>query len=144
MKLAPQEMEALVAKARNAQLSCAEKLAAMPIVELCRIYNGAGPAWLKESARKKLTNWLREFAPAFVGHDVAYDESDGKLDSFERANKYLYDDCVKLANHNHPWWSWRRYVGRAKALAVYEAVELLGYVQWLACYNRRKDLGRVA
>lgn len=144
MKLTPPEMEALVAKARDAKLSCAVHIASLPIAELCRIYNGAGPEWLSDSARKKLTHWLREFAPAIVGHDVAYEESDGKLDSFERANKYLYDDCVKLANYNHPWWSWRRYVGRAKALAVYEAVELLGWVQWLACYNRRKDLGRVA
>ena len=85
---------------------------------LAELYNGCGPEWLQAQIREKLTRRLAIFEPAFLIHDTDFASSDGSTFAFAQANDRLEMNCLRLANHTYPWYSWRRYRARLAALEI--------------------------
>ena len=54
-----------------------EFLAQFTEEQLADGYNGIGPEFLGEAARKKVSEFLNIFRPAAVGHDLRNEMSDG-------------------------------------------------------------------
>ena len=86
--------------------------------EIAATYNGCGPAWFPTLAREKLTKLLGLFEPAFLIHDSDFEHADGSTFDFSQANDRLELNCLKLAAHAYPWYSWRRYRARLAALEI--------------------------
>lgn len=132
-----EEIEALIARAQEAELEGLGWLARFSLDEIAREYNGIGPEWAGEKCRDWSTRKFRIFEPAAVLHDMRNAVSDGTDDGFIYANREFLNNCLKLANHNYPWYSWRRYRARATAFALYEFVNGPGgYVAWQQAHER--------
>lgn len=86
--------------------------------EIAATYNGCGPAWFPTLAREKLTKLLGLFEPAFMIHDSDFEHADGSTFDFSQANDRLELNCLKLAAHAYPWYSWRRWRARLAALEI--------------------------
>lgn len=86
--------------------------------EIAATYNGCGPAWFPTLAREKLTKLLGLFEPAFMIHDSDFEHADGSTFDFSQANDRLELNCLKLAAHAYPWYSWRRWRAQAAAIEI--------------------------
>lgn len=135
------KIEALLVEANAAGLEGLGWLSQFPIETLAREYNGIGPEWAGAALREKATGKLAIFEAAALIHDLRNFESDGSDDGFIFANREFLANCLKLANHHYPWYSWRRYRARAVAFALYEFVSGAGgYIAWQQAHQRRTDL----
>lgn len=106
---------------------------------LCREYNGIGPEWAGEEARRFVTRHAALFEPAALIHDMRNYESDGTRFGFNFANMEFHENCLKLADAAYPWWSWRRYRARLAAHVFYDFVRGEGgWKAWRECCERRK------
>ena len=107
----------------------------VPFNRLLAAYNGTGPEFLPERIRAKLDKIAEPFLPAVMVHDIDFTFSDGTVESFNRANDRLLENCVKCALDAHPWHSWRRYALFAKAFAIYRACCKFGWKAWTDAYT---------
>ena len=131
----------LINEAKAADLEGIDFLWHLDHATIEREYNGIGPEWAGPAIREKATDKLALFEPAALIHDLRNYESDGSEDGFIFANREFLDNCLKLANHAYPWWSWRRYRARAVAFALYEFVQGAGgWIAWQQCAE--KNLSR--
>ena len=101
-------------------------------------YNGIGPEFLPVAVREKVSKWLHVFEPAALIHDARNHVSDGTWTGFLLANKEFRANCLKLADWNYPWYSWRRYRARAVAIVLFDFVsaENFGWRAWLEAHER--------
>ena len=113
----------------------------MPLEVLASAYNGTGPEFLPQKIRDMLDAACRPFLPAVMIHDVDYTFSDGSEESFRRANRRFFWNCIICANNAYPYHNWRRYALYIKAWAMYRAVSnpKFGWVAWIQAYNKRKE-----
>ena len=122
MKYTAEEIEKLIATARDAKLEGVELLNADPEA-LAVKYNGIGPESWPEEWRDIITKGLRYFAPAALIHDLRYSYADGSRFQFKFANVEFHNNCMKLMRHNVPWWRFlKRFAVAGVALGCYEAV----------------------
>ena len=106
---------------------------------LCREYNGIGPEWAGEAARRKLTEHLAIFEPAALIHDMRNYRSDGSRFGFNFANLEVWDNCVKLVKSTYPWWTLKHWRARAVARLAFDFVSGPGgWKAWQDCYERRQ------
>lgn len=132
-----EQIERLLEEARAARLEGLDWLARFSLEEIAREYNGIGPEWAGEKCREWSTRKFRIFEPAAVLHDMRNAVSDGSDDGFVFANREFLANCLTLANHAYPWYSWKRYRARATAFALYEFVSSVGgYVAWQQAHER--------
>lgn len=131
------EIEALIARAQEAELDGLGWLAQFDLETVAREFNGIGPEWAGAKARGVATYLLALFEPAALVHDLRNYVSDGTEASFHYANQEFLLNCFKLADHAYPWYSWRRYRARFVAQALYDFVESPGgWRAWRDCYER--------
>ena len=99
---------------------------------LKKAYNGAGPDWMASPLRKIISWFLRTFAVAVLIHDWDYDNSNGTVTDFARANIRFYQNCIILINakYNHWWLTPIKYYATGKAGLAYLSVEDFGWVAW--------------
>ena len=102
---------------------------------LCREYNGIGPEWAGAKVRDKVTKYLAVFEPAALIHDMRYAHADGTMLAWQMANREFFTNCTILADATYPWYSWRRYIARAAAHALYDAISTVG---GLAAYAKAR------
>ena len=104
-----------------------------PIGKLKEIYNGAGPDWLPEYFRKKLTEYFWFFEAPFLEHDFSFECSDKSKEGFEAANRRLYLNSQKLIANRYSWWRSPIVKARrhAQAFAIYRACARFGWSAWL-------------
>lgn len=132
-------IDALVRAAVVAELDGCDFLASFDYEELAREYNGIGPEWLPEKWRAKASDYLELFAPAALIHDMRFAQSDGTNHGFVCANMEFRDNCLKLADAAHPWYSWKRYRARAVALILFDCVASPGgWMSWADCNAKGK------
>lgn len=93
-------------------------------------YNGIGPQLLSDDKRKKLSKYLKLFAPAALVHDMRYEVGDGSRAAFNYANMEFRENCIKLAKFEYGILNWRRYRAYLVAEALFAAVA--SEVGWLA------------
>ena len=125
------EIDALMTTAVEAGLDGLDFMARFTYEQLAAGYNGCGPEWMLGECRDKLTVYLAVFEPAFLIHDMRTEKSDGSRERFAEANNELLRNCLALADHAYPWYSWRRYRAHAAAFAIFEACDSqLGFVAW--------------
>ena len=117
-----EEIEALIARAREAGLNGLGILESFTLEEIQAAYNGIGPEWAGANARDWVTAHLDLFAPAALIHDLRYTRSDGSVNMFDFANWEFLTNCRRLADHAYPWYSWRRYRARLVADALHDFV----------------------
>ena len=123
--------------AHEAKLDGLDFLARFSYATLVHEYNGIGPEWAGDKIRDWSTARFFIFEPAALIHDLRNYESDGSEDGFIFANREFLDNCLKLANHAYPWYSWRRYRARAVAFALYEFVQGAGgWIAWQQCADK--------
>lgn len=76
--------------------------------ELVAIYNGTGPEWMSEKARKVLDTLSKDLLPAVLIHDVEF-HIGGSRTNFYFVNERLRHNCIVLAKSKYGWWRPRRY-----------------------------------
>lgn len=116
-------------RAVRASLLSAEKLAEYTDAQLAEIYNGCGPAWMPALGRALLTRTLRWFEPAFLIHDVEFEQG-GPWEDFVLSNARLGSNCARLARLKCPWWNPRRYLLLWQARRIRQACEDFGWSAW--------------
>lgn len=132
-----EQIKMLLEDARAAELEGLGWLAQFSLEEIAREYNGIGPEWSGEKCREWSTRKFKIFEPAAVLHDMRNAVADGTEDGFNFANREFLANCLKLANHAYPWYSWKRYRARAVAFALYEFVSGPGgYVAWQQAHQK--------
>ena len=103
--------------------------------EVKEIFNGAGPDYLPDWSRWILSFFLRLFMAAFVVHDWEYEYSDKTRRGFQKSNKRLLKNMLKILNIEYPlrdWWAYPlRIFWRGKAFLAYEACRQGGWSAWL-------------
>ncbi|MCP3966813.1 MAG: hypothetical protein GY750_16135 [Lentisphaerae bacterium] len=107
----------------------------LSVKELSSIYNGAGPDWIGDWGREKLTSRLDLFEAAFLVHDFEYACSDHTEEGFEEANKRMWQNMRKIIFGIYSWhkisdWDNIAY-WLVKAFAAYRACARLGWSAWL-------------
>ena len=129
---------ALIETALHVELEGAEWANRYGLAWLSDAYNGIGPEFLPVAVREKVSKWLHVFEPAALIHDARNHVSDGTWTGFLHANKEFRSNCLKLADWNYPWYSWRRYRARAVAVALFEFVSAdnFGWRAWLDAHER--------
>lgn len=75
--------------------------------ELCKIYNGAGPERWSQSFRDIVTKCIWLLKPSILIHDVMFHESDGTLESFQKANEYFQKNNERLVIERYPLATWK-------------------------------------
>ena len=132
-----EQIKMLLEDARSAELEGLGWLAQFSLEEIAREYNGIGPEWSGEKCREWSTRKFKIFEPAAVLHDMRNAVSDGTEDGFNFANREFLANCLKLANHAYPWYSWKRYRARAVAFALYEFVSGPGgWAAWSEAHQK--------
>ncbi len=116
-------------EAAEAALLSANRLEAYTDEELAAIYKGCGPEWMPQAGRALLTRALRWFEPAFLIHDVEFEEG-GRWEEFVLANARLGSNCARLARLKCPWWNPRRYLLLWQARRIRQACEDFGWSAW--------------
>lgn len=125
------EVEDLITQALVLNLYGVENLCDLDAEEIARFYNGCGPAWLPDAARKKLTEYFAIFAPAFMLHDCRFEFSDNTRCGFNAANTELEYNLRKIAKAKYGFLNWRRYRALAAAEVLVAACERFGYSAWV-------------
>lgn len=130
-----------IGNAWNIGLYGAEWFARLGVSEVASACNGAGPEWMSQSMRDKLTAFLDIFFPAFCIHDCrfVYDNNGGR-GAFDAANEELRLNCILLADDKYGWYDPRRYVWRHRARLVYIACKDFGWSAWRDAYGESKKL----
>ena len=122
MKYTAEEIEKLIATARDANLEGVELLNGDPEA-IAVMYNGIGPEEWPEEWRRAITRCFNLFQPAALIHDLRFTYASGTRRDFNYANVEFHNNCLKLARHSIPWWRvLRRFLADGSALAFYEAV----------------------
>ena len=123
----------LIATAADARLDGLDFIGGFSFAELEQGYNGIGPEFLLAAVRDWITKHLEIFEPAALIHDMRFTVSDGTRASFLAANDEFRRNCLKLADHAHPWYSWKRYRARAVAQILFDFVssDNTGWKAWI-------------
>ncbi|MCP3967667.1 MAG: hypothetical protein GY750_12305 [Lentisphaerae bacterium] len=103
--------------------------------ELAAMYNGAGPDWLGDWGRERLTSRLDLFEAAFLVHDFEYTCSDHTEEGFDDANKRMWQNMRKIIFGIYSWhrisdWDNIAY-WLVKAFTAYRACARLGWSAWM-------------
>ena len=101
-------------------------------------YNGCGPEWMGADLRRRLTQRLAIYEPAFLIHDNDFHCSDGTRESFDAANDRLEHNCLTVANATYPYDGEQlpRLKARNEALLIGEACRHLAWAAWRECHER--------
>ncbi|MCP3967198.1 MAG: hypothetical protein GY750_19135 [Lentisphaerae bacterium] len=103
--------------------------------ELSAMYNGAGPDWLGDWGRERLTSRLDLFEAAFLIHDFEYACSDHTEEGFEEANNRMWQNMRKIIFAVYSWRKISNWDNIAywlvKAFAAYRACARLGWSTWM-------------
>ncbi|MCP3967532.1 MAG: hypothetical protein GY718_14480, partial [Lentisphaerae bacterium] len=75
----------------------------LSVKELSSIYNGAGPDWLGEWGRERLTSRLDLFEAAFLVHNFEYTCSDHTEEGFDDANNRMWKNMLKIIFGIYSW-----------------------------------------
>lgn len=116
-------------KAEQLKLSGYECLQHYSDYSLYEIYNGAGPERWPEFARVLLTEILDLFEPAFLLHDVGFNESKGERSKWIEENRMCEENMSRIITNEYPVFAWNfaynwlmRRRWKAKALLVSAAL----------------------
>ena len=111
-------------------------------------YNGCGPERWPKELREKLDDVTMIFAPAFLVHDLDFEQSDGTEDKMCEANERLHRNTRRIVRWRYPFWTWRMFrlsyrLQRARAVALMVAINLatndvLTRQAWLESNARRQ------
>ena len=135
-----QEIEELVKKAVLAELDGVDFIQEFDDETLRREYNGIGPEWVGEAARRKLTEHLAIFEPAALIHDMRNYKSDGTRYCFNFANFEFWGNCVKLVKTTYPWWTLKHWRARAVARLAFDFVSGPGgWKAWMDSFRKNLD-----
>lgn len=134
----PKSVLEIRADAIRLRLDGYDRVARLTVERLASVYNGCGPEFLPDAARKALDRFTTVFAPAVMVHDVDFAASDGRQRAFQAANDRLLRNCIACAEDAEPWHSWRRYALVFEAFLLYRACVKFGWMAWLSAYNKRK------
>lgn len=126
------EIDALLKAAAESGLEGLDFAADFDYEEIAAGYNGIGAEFLPAAVRDRITRYLALFEPAALIHDLRTDSSDGSRERFLAANDEFRRNCLKLANHAYPWYSWKRYRARAAAQVLFDFVsaDSFGWKAW--------------
>ena len=125
------EIDELLKIAAAANLEGLDFLSQFTYDQLADGYNGIGPQLLSDDKRKKLSKYLKLFAPAALVHDMRYEVGDGSRAAFNYANMEFRENCIKLAEFEYGILNWRRYRAYLVAEALFAAVASeVGWVAW--------------
>ena len=134
-----EEIDELLKIAVEAGLDGLDFLSQFSYAQLADGYNGIGPEFLPPGIREKVTKYLAIFEPAALIHDMRNHVGDGTRRGFNFANIEFRENCLKLANHAYPWYSWRRYRARAVAFILFDFVQgQPGWVAWCEASRKHK------
>jgi len=129
------EIETMIALATAAKLEGAESL--LDTERVRRVCNGIGPAWAPQTVR----DILNRFAPPLVVtswiHDLDYDTGGAEADRIA-ADDRMYHNGLKVANFLFPWWHYKRYRYRRRALELRAALAIGGEAAF-TYINKKKD-----
>ena len=134
-----EEITELLGIAKAANLDGLDFLAQFTEEQLADGYNGIGPEFLGEAARKKVSEFLSIFQPAAVGHDLRNEMSDGTREGFKYANEEFLRNCLKLADYYYKDKDARRHLrarAAARILYCFVSAENFGWRAWLEAKER--------
>lgn len=134
-----EEITELLGIAKAANLDGLDFLAQFTEEQLADGYNGIGPEFLGEAARKKVSEFLNIFRPAAVGHDLRNEMSDGTREGFKYANEEFLRNCLKLADYYYKDKDARRHLrarAAARILYCFVSAENFGWRAWLEAKER--------
>jgi len=125
----------LLSEIKYYHLSVPEYFETLTLDYIVENYNGTGPDWLPAKKRKILDWTLDVFAPAVLIHDMEFSASNKTRAGFNRANKRLFKNCIKIINVLFPVYNpfdWiKRMIWYGKAYLVYRACCRFGFSAWL-------------
>lgn len=106
--------------------------------DLSARYNGCGPEWMGADLRRRLTQRLALYEPAFLIHDNEFYCSDGTRASFDAANDRLEHNCLTIANATYPYDGRQlpRLKARNEALLIGESCRHFAWAAWSECHER--------
>ena len=134
-----EEITELLGIAKAANLDGLDFLAQFTEEQLADGYNGIGPEFLGEAARKKVSEFLNIFRPAAVGHDLRNEMSDGTREGFKYANDEFLRNCLKLADYYYKGKDARCHLrarAAARILYCFVSAENFGWRAWLEAKER--------
>jgi hypothetical protein len=114
----------------------------IPLVEICRVYNGIGPEWMAGWMRKCLDFFFEVFLPAVWMHDYRYAHGDGTLKDFMDANRELGENCRICADAKYGWYNPLRYAAHwvgNKFAKVCDISGLPAYIAAIEETNKHKN-----
>lgn len=98
--------------------------------ELARIYNGIGPSSFPDWMRDALDAIHPSLRPVALIHDVEFEHSDGKEDSFRACNERFRCNGIKVAQAGFKWYNPRRYLVEFEAVKYAAVCQLFGWPVW--------------
>ena len=134
-----EEIKELLRIAKAANLDGLDFLSQFSEEQLADGYNGIGPEFLGEAARKKVSEFLHIFRAAAVGHDLRNEMSDGTREGFKYANDEFLRNCLKLADYYYKDKDARRHLrarAAARILYCFVSAENFGWRAWLEAKER--------
>ena len=134
-----EEITELLGIAKAANLDGLDFLSQFSEEQLADGYNGIGPEFLGEAARKKVSEFLHIFRAAAVGHDLRNEMSDGTREGFRYANDEFLRNCLKLADYYYKDKDARRHLrarAAARILYCFVSAENFGWRAWLEAKER--------
>ena len=134
-----EEIAALRQKCKDLRLAGFRHLAGYTDMELQQICNGIGPRGIPEFIRKSFNRLHPSLQAAAFIHDVEFEESDGTVTAFDRANTRFLINGLKMAKLYYPWYDLRRYILRHQTYRLAVLCRRFGWFCWSrAAVNNQK------
>lgn len=134
-----EEIAALRQKCKDLRLRGAWRLDRYSNEELQIICNGIGPRGIPEFIRKSFNRLHPSLQAAAFIHDVEFEESDGTVTAFDRANTRFLINGLKMAKLYYPWYDLRRYILRHQTYRLAALCRRFGWLCWTwAALNNQK------
>lgn len=112
------------------------------IEKLAEFFNGMGPEWFPEWARKTLDKIFDVFSPAFFIHDVEWATTEGSYREFLNSNDRLERNCKKIADAEYGWYNPMRYYRRHQGAVFAQLCQTFGYGAFKAAAKKAEEARR--
>ena len=123
------------------ELENREILAKYTDEQLAEIYNGIGPEGFPGWLRKALDALHPSLRPVAMIHDVEWQESDGRRETFDASNARFRRNGCKVACESFGWWRPRRYKVMWDAVKFARLCQTFGFGAFYAPYKARMNGG---